>query len=43
MMRCVCGVKFDSHKPDESYDHRQHIYAVHLKDARRDVIAGGQT
>jgi catechol 2,3-dioxygenase-like lactoylglutathione lyase family enzyme len=28
MMRCVCGVSFDSHKPDESYDHRRHIYAA---------------
>jgi hypothetical protein len=27
MMRCPCGVRFDSHKPDESYPHRQHIYA----------------
>jgi hypothetical protein len=27
-MRCVCGVVFDSHKPDESYDHRGHIYAA---------------
>jgi hypothetical protein len=27
MMRCVCGVQFDSWKPDESYDHRGHIYA----------------
>jgi hypothetical protein len=22
MMRCICGVEFDSWKPDESYDHR---------------------
>jgi hypothetical protein len=28
MMRCVCGVRFDSHKPDESCDHRGHIYAA---------------
>jgi hypothetical protein len=28
MMRCVCGVRFDGHKPDESYDHRGHIYAA---------------
>jgi len=27
IMRCVCGVRFDSHKPAESYDHRGHIYA----------------
>jgi len=24
----VCGVQFDSWKPDESYDHRAHIYAA---------------
>jgi hypothetical protein len=28
MMRCVCGVRFDSHRPAESYDHRAHIYAA---------------
>ena len=28
MMRCVCGVMFDSHKPDESYEHRGHLYAA---------------
>jgi hypothetical protein len=28
MMRCVCGVQFDSWKPVESYDHRAHIYAA---------------
>jgi hypothetical protein len=28
MMRCVCGVRFDSWKPEESYDHRGHIYAA---------------
>ncbi|UPK35157.1 hypothetical protein IVB18_45510 [Bradyrhizobium sp. 186] len=28
MMRCVCGVVFDSWKPDESYQHRIHIYAA---------------
>ncbi len=27
LMRCVSGVTFDSHKPNESYDHRLHIYA----------------
>jgi hypothetical protein len=32
LMRCVCGVTFDSHKPAESYDHRVHISAV--RDAR---------
>jgi hypothetical protein len=28
LMRCVCGVTFDSHKPAASYDHRRHIYAA---------------
>ena len=28
MMHCVCGVQFDSWKPEESYDHRGHIYAA---------------
>jgi hypothetical protein len=28
IMRCVCGVHFDSWKPDESYGHRAHIYAA---------------
>jgi hypothetical protein len=28
MMTCPCGVRFDSWKPDESYDHRGHIYAA---------------
>ena len=28
IMRCVCGVRFDSWKPVESYDHRVHIYAA---------------
>jgi hypothetical protein len=28
MMRCVCGVRFDSWKPEESYEHRGHIYAA---------------
>ena len=28
MMGCLCGVQFDSWKPDESYDHRAHIYAA---------------
>jgi hypothetical protein len=27
MMRCVCGTVFDSHRPEESLLHRQHIYA----------------
>jgi hypothetical protein len=28
MMRCVCGMQFDSWKPAESYDHRAYIYAA---------------
>jgi hypothetical protein len=32
MMRCVCGVKFDSHRPDESLPHRRHIYAAQAAD-----------
>jgi hypothetical protein len=31
LMRCVCGIVFDSHKPAESYDHRAHIYAAQSK------------
>jgi hypothetical protein len=31
IMRCICGVSFDSHKPAESYDHRAHIYAAQAK------------
>jgi hypothetical protein len=27
-MRCVCGAKFDSNRPDESLPHRRHIYAA---------------
>jgi hypothetical protein len=29
MMLCVCGEMFDSHKPEESFPHRRHIYAAH--------------
>ncbi|SHN86774.1 hypothetical protein [Bradyrhizobium erythrophlei] len=28
MMRCACGIRFDSHTPAESYDHSAHIYAA---------------
>jgi hypothetical protein len=28
MMRCVCGVVFDSHDPEGSLPHRRHIYAT---------------
>ena len=31
MMRCVCGIRFDSHKLNESYDHRAHIYAAAIQ------------
>jgi hypothetical protein len=34
MMRCVCGVRFDSWKPAESYDHRGHIYAAERQGIR---------
>jgi hypothetical protein len=27
IMPCVCGARFDAHNPEESYPHRQHIYA----------------
>ena len=33
LMRCVCGVTFDSHKPAENYEHRLHIYAAQAKTA----------
>jgi len=33
LMRCVCGVTFDSHKPAESYEHRLHIRAAQAKTA----------
>ncbi len=31
LMRCVCGVNFDSHKPAESFDHRLHICAAQVQ------------
>ncbi|MCA1455935.1 hypothetical protein I6F35_22470 [Bradyrhizobium sp. BRP22] len=31
MMRCPCGVVFDSHDPEESLPHRAHIYAIQAK------------
>ncbi len=31
MMRCVCSVMFDSHKPEESYEHRRHIYEAQAR------------
>jgi hypothetical protein len=34
MMRCVCGVRFDSWKRAESYDHRGHIYAAERQGIR---------
>jgi hypothetical protein len=39
MMRCICGVSFDSHKPAESYDHRGHIYAAQAKGAGEEAAA----
>ena len=35
LMRCPCGMRFDSHKPDQSYPHRQHIYAKQHSDGIR--------
>jgi hypothetical protein len=32
MMRCPCGVTFDSHDPQGSYVHRGHIYAAQAAD-----------
>jgi len=34
MMRCACGVTFDSHQPAESGPHREHIYAAQVADIR---------
>jgi hypothetical protein len=34
MMTCPCGVRFDSWKPAESYDHRGHIYAAEQQGIR---------
>jgi hypothetical protein len=34
LMRCVCGITFDSDKPAESYDHRAHIYAAQARQGR---------
>jgi len=31
MMRCICGISFDSPKPVKSYDHRGRIYAAQAK------------
>jgi H+/Cl- antiporter ClcA len=35
IMLCPCGARFDSHQPDESYAHRQHIYAKQQSDGIR--------
>ncbi|MET3996845.1 hypothetical protein [Bradyrhizobium sp. S3.9.2] len=35
LMRCVCGTTFDSWKPAESYQHRQHVYAAQAANGRR--------
>jgi hypothetical protein len=35
IMPCPCGARFDSHQPDESYPHRQHIYAKQQSDGIR--------
>jgi len=35
IMPCPCGVRFDSHDPDDSYVHRGHIYASQAADGIR--------
>jgi hypothetical protein len=40
MMRCFCGVMFDTHKPEESWDHRGHIYAAQIRRASCPVCEG---
>jgi hypothetical protein len=35
MMRCPCGVRFDSHDPAGGYVHRGHITAAHAADGIR--------
>ncbi|MGY4224295.1 hypothetical protein ACVMIH_001656 [Bradyrhizobium sp. USDA 4503] len=35
LMRCPCGATFDSHRPAESYAHREHIYAAQKTDGIR--------
>jgi len=35
LMRCPCGVIFDSHDPAGSYVHRAHIYESQANDAIR--------
>jgi hypothetical protein len=35
LMRCPCGVAFDSHHPDGSYVHRGHIYTAQATDGIR--------
>lgn len=36
IMRCVCGEKFDRHRPEESLPHRWHIYAAQAAKESRD-------
>lgn len=35
LMRCVCGITFDSWKPAESYQHRAHITAARAVNGTR--------
>jgi hypothetical protein len=35
MMRCPCGVRFDSHDPAGSYAHRGHTYAAEMARAQK--------
>jgi hypothetical protein len=38
IMRCVCGETFDSHKPEQSFPHRRHIYAAQATKRQRRLI-----
>ena len=40
LMRCVCGVT--CHKPDESHDHRRHIYAVYYRTRAATSLSEGE-
>jgi len=42
LMQCVCGVTFDGHEPDESYDHRRHIYAVYQRTRAATSLSEGE-
>jgi hypothetical protein len=42
MMRCPCGVTFDSHDPAASYVHRRHIYARQTSMKFADSVEGAK-